>query len=251
MLKTLGIVQACCAMRNFHGKVARKLGGRSVLELVIRSLTESQQLDGVIVLACDDAAHCCVQKLVPPDIPVFIGSQSDALGRFTKAVEHFAAEAVLRVRGDNLFIDPGLIDRLVTSAESANECDYATYCSHAGRTAMLSSVGIYAEWIRAKALRKAAVKATDPADRAQVTRYIYTHPEKFQLRLLPAPAEIDRDDVRLTIEQEEDWEHVLTLYEALGSDRLDCRRIADLLDHHPALRRRMAALNRDFAHAEW
>jgi spore coat polysaccharide biosynthesis protein SpsF len=251
MLKTLGIVQACCAVRNFHGKVSRKLGGQTVLERVIRSVSESQRLDGVVVLVCDQGEHCCLQKLVPSDIPVFIGSQPDALGRFAKVVEHFGAKAVVRVRGDSLFIDPGLIDRLVTSAESANECDYATYCSHGGRPAMLSSVGIYAEWIRAKALGKAAARATAADDRRQVTRYLYTHPEKFQLRLLPAPAELDRDDVRLTIEQEEDWEHVLTLYEALGSDRLDCRRIADLLDHHPALRRRMAALNRDFAHAEW
>ena len=86
--------------------------------------------------------------------------------------------------------------------------------------------------------------ARDPLDREHVTRYLYSHPEKFNLRLMPAPAEIDREDVRLTVDIEEDWDHALAIYEALGPERLDWQRIARLLDHQPALRSRMAALNR-------
>ena len=81
-------------------------------------------------------------------------------------------------------------------------------------------------------------------DREHVTRYLYSHPEKFNLRLIPAPAEIDREDVRLTVDLDEDWDHALAIYEALGPERLDWQRIARLLDHQPALRSRMAALNR-------
>jgi spore coat polysaccharide biosynthesis protein SpsF (cytidylyltransferase family) len=50
--------------------------------------------------------------------------------------------------------------------------------------------------------------------------------------------------VRLTIDLDEDWDHALAIYEALGPERLDWQRIARLLDHQPALRSRMAALNR-------
>ena len=86
-------------------------------------------------------------------------------------------------------------------------------------------------------------------DREEVTQYICSHPEKFNLRLTPAPAQIDRDDVRLTVDIEEDWDHVQTLFEALGPDeQLDWQRVASMLDHQPALRNRMAALNRDYAH---
>ncbi|MDZ7617457.1 MAG: hypothetical protein U1E05_10655, partial [Patescibacteria group bacterium] len=84
----------------------------------------------------------------------------------------------------------------------------------------------------------------EPADRKHVTRYIYSHPERFQLRLIPAPREIDRDDVRLTLSGDEDWEHTLAIYDALGPEGLDWQRIALLLDHQPGLRHRMAALNR-------
>jgi spore coat polysaccharide biosynthesis protein SpsF len=182
--------------------------------------------------------------MVPSDVPVFFGEGADALARFTKALEQYPAEGVVCVGGDNLFIDPALIDRLVTTADEHPNCDYVSYCSHDGQPAILSPASVYAEWFRASALRKANRLARNKIDREHVTRYMYSHPQKFNLRLLPAPPEIDRDDVRLRIELEEDWDHALAIYEALGPELLDWRRIASLLDHQPALRNRMAALNR-------
>lgn len=244
MLKTLGIVQACFASQRFRCMVHRKLGGQSLLQWVVRRATDCTRVDGVIVVARDAAEHRFIRELVPLDVPVFVGGQPHALGRFAHALEEYPAEAVVRVRGDNPFIDPGLIDRLVTTAESHPRCDYVSYCSRDGRPAILSPVGVYAEWFRAEALGRAARASRSRADREHVTRYIYSHPEKFNLRLIPAPPQIDRDDVRLTVDIEEDWDHALAIFEALGPEALDWQRIAELLDHQPALRRRMAALNR-------
>jgi spore coat polysaccharide biosynthesis protein SpsF len=251
MLKTLGIVQACCHSGQYRCRAARKLGGRSVLEWVIRSVTDSIRLDGIIVLVCDEADHRFMRNLVPPDVPIFVGTKPDTLGRFSQALEQFSSEAVVRVRSDNLFIDPTLIDRLVTSAEGHRQADYVSYRMRDGRPAIDLPLGIFAEWFRSAALQKAARHAKNPEEREHVTQYIYSRPEKFNIRLIPVPAEIDREDLRLTIEMEEDWDHVLTIYEALGPEKMEWRRIADLLDHHPALRNRMAALNREKVHAQW
>ncbi len=248
MLKNLGIVQACFHLPRFRYNVARRLGGRSILEWVIRRVTDSIRLDGVIVVACDTEDSLACSHLVPSDVPICLCEGEDALARFCKALEQYPAEGVVRVRGDNLFIDPGMIDRLTTTAEAHPNCDYVSYCSRDGRPAILSPVGVYAEWFRAGALHEANRLARDKLDREDVTRYIYSHPEKFNLRLIPAPAEIDREDVRLTVDIEEDWDHVQVLFEALGPERLDWQRIASLLDHQPALRSRMAALNRAHAH---
>jgi spore coat polysaccharide biosynthesis protein SpsF len=246
MLKTLGIVQACLQPHHPPRNLARRLGGHSLLEWVVRRVSDALRLDGVIVLAGDGMEQHFISSLVPLDIPVFVGQGADALAQFARALENYQAEAVVRVHADNLFVDPLLIDRLVTAAESQPECDYASFCSRDGRPAVLLPVGVYAEWFRSTALWRAARHAKTPADRQQVTRYIYTHPQKFKLKLLPAPHEIDRDDVRLTVDSDEDWDHALAIYEALGPERLDWQRIANLLDHQPALRRRMAALNREY-----
>ena len=133
-------------------------------------------------------------------------------------------------------------------AEADPNCDYMSYCSHDGQPAILSPVNVYAEWFQAAALRKANRRARSQFEREYVTPYLYSHPERFNLRLIPAPIEIDREDVRLTIDLDEDWDHALAIYEALGSDWLDWHRIARLLDHQPALRSRMAALNQVHRH---
>jgi spore coat polysaccharide biosynthesis protein SpsF len=244
MLKTLGVVQACFHSPRFRSNAMRKLGGRFLLEWVIRRVTDSMRLDGVIVVACETEHCCAVNRMVPSDVPVFFGEGADALARFTKALEKYPAEGVVRVGGDNLFVDPALIDRLVTTAGEHPNCDYVSYCSHDGQPAILSPASVYAEWFRTSALRKADRLARGKLDREHVTRYIYAHPEKFNLRFIPAPPEMDRDDVRLRIEIEEDWDHALAIYDALGPELLDWRRIANLLDHQPALRNRMAVLNR-------
>ena len=244
MVKTRGIVDACYGSRCAGSKAARKLGGKSVLEWVVRRATDCQKLGGVIVVTRDTPENRFVSDLVPTDVPVFFGSQADGLGCLAAALEQFQAEAVVRICPDCPFLDPMLIDRLVINAEERPDCDYVTYCLRNGRPAILSPVGVYDEWFRTSALRRAAHKARSPSDRENVTRYVHAHPEKFEIRLIRAPAQIDRDDVRLTVDIEEDWENTLAIFDALGPDGLEWQRIADLLDHQPALRQRMAVLNR-------
>ncbi len=140
------------------------------------------------------------------------------------------------------FLDSTLVDQLVATAWPIRRCDYASIRCATGGPRSLAR-GVYVEWVRAQTLREAAARAKGRIDRHDVTRYVYLHPQKFRVRLIPAPERIDREDVRLTVDIEEDWEHTLTIFEALGPD-LDWRRIADLLDHQPALRKRMADLNR-------
>ena len=53
MLRNLGIVQLYFQAPRFRANAMRKLGGRSLLEWVVRRVTDSMRLDGVIVLACE------------------------------------------------------------------------------------------------------------------------------------------------------------------------------------------------------
>jgi spore coat polysaccharide biosynthesis protein SpsF len=226
------------------GKFARRLGGKPLLEWVVRRLTDCQRLDRVIVLVGRGPEEQFVSELVPADVPIFAGDAQDLLARYEAALEEYPAEAVVRIGANSPFVDPVLVDRLVNTADEHPECDYIGYRRADGRPTLHSAVGIFAEWCRAEALRRAAREATSLADRQQPTRYLFSHPEKFAVRLIPAPPGLDRDDVRLAVESEEDWEHAQTIYEALGPDALDWQRIAGLLEQQPALRRRMAVLNR-------
>ncbi|MEZ6069149.1 MAG: NTP transferase domain-containing protein [Pirellulales bacterium] len=248
-MKTIGIVQARLGSTRLRGKLARKLGGRSLLEWVVRRVTDCERLDRVVVAAGDEADGTLLRELVPHDVDVVTGSEHDVLGRFVDVLDRYPADAVVRVCADNPFIDPALIDRMIVSAADSPGCDYISYATSAGRPVILSAVGVYAEWCRADALRRADAESTDARDREHVTRYLYSHPDVFHLRLLPTPSELDRDDVRLTVDFEEDWHHAHEIVEALGDEALDWQQIASLLDAQPEMRQRMAVLNRQYTKA--
>lgn len=249
MLKTLGIVDACYGSSPARARASRRIGGKSVLEWVVRRATDSQQLDGVLVVTSGAAENGVVARLVPSDVPVFVGPKSDPLSCLRAALDEYRCESVVRIGSHFPFVDPMLLDRLVIDAEGHPDCDYLSYCCRNGQPAILAPVGLYAEWFRSKALQRVAKMTTAEPDRQSVTGYFYAHPEQFNLRLIPVPDAIDREDVRLTVDIEEDWENTLTIFEALGPEELDWQRIAELLDHQPALRKRMAALNRVHASA--
>jgi spore coat polysaccharide biosynthesis protein SpsF len=182
-------------------------------------------------------------RLVPPDASIHFAPQRDRLGRLKAALDAFPADALVRVGIDHPFIDPTLIDRLVSSAESSHGCDYASFCLRDGRPVTRARLGLCAEWCRGSALVQANQNATHPQDRNDPMRYMLSHPERFTLRLLPVPAALDRDDLRLEIRQAEDWDHAQVIFEALPNDPLDWQAVAELVDRHPSLRERMAALN--------
>lgn len=167
MLRNLGVVQVYSRLPRFRANAMRRIGGRSLLEWVVRRVTDAMRLDGVIVADCEPDEAGRVHRLVPSDVPVFDGEGRDALDRFTKSLEEYPAEGVVRVRGDNFFVDPALIDRLVTTAESHPNCDYVGYCSRDGRPAILSPASVYAEWFRTSALRRANRLARDELDCAR------------------------------------------------------------------------------------
>ena len=244
MSHTLGVVEVptFSYASIAHSLTTRKFGNKPLFEWVARRVTEAMCVDQVLVVA-DPSLRNVIAPLLPPDVNAFFGEQRDPLARLAAAIRKADATSVVRVRADRPFVDPTLIDRLICDAHAHPRCDYIGYVSRDGGPLIQSQVGIFAEWCRAESIFQADRNAIDSLDRQQSTRYVSLHPEQFQLRFLPAPAEIDRDDIRLAIDHEEDWEHAHVIFDALGPERLDWRCIAELLAGQPELRQKMASLN--------
>lgn len=251
MSTTLGIVEVPCvepsspeSTHNSGSIASRRFGNKSLLEWVVRRVTDALLLDQLVIVTDEEQGEL-IERLAPPDVSVFAGPQPDPLGRLAAAVRQHSVTQLVRIPLSCPFVDPELIDRLVTTATSNPGFDYIGYFSMDGRPAALSKVGFFAEWCTAEALFRADKLATSAADRDNSLRYIYSRPDCFQLRFIPIPEKLDRRDVRLTIEAEEDWDHAYMIFEALGPERLDWRRIVSLLDQQPAMRERMALLNEE------
>ncbi len=243
MLETLGIIQVQKGLSPASSHLTRMLGGKSVLEWVIRRVTDCQRLDAVAVVLADNASERRWAGLVPPDVSVLYSARADALGDCVEALQHCPARAVVRICAYNPFLDPVLVDRLVNTADNHVGCDYIGYGSRDGRAAAISPIGLFAEWCRVDALRRADVEAIAAADRDQVTRFIYSRPEEFGVRLIPLPSELDGEEVRLRLDCAENWELAQTIFDTVGPDEWDWRRLAGLVAH-PSQRKPKAAFNR-------
>ena len=248
MLKTLGVVEVHAAAG--HPPVTRRLGNCSLVEWVVRRVSESQLLDGVLVILDDEPAQRDAARLLPPHVKQATRRGSDPLASLATAAREAQADAIVHVDVNQPFIDPEFIDRLVTtagqvtSAGQAQGIDYISYCRRDGRPAMLSQIGVLGQWCRVESIERAHREATDASDRQDPLAFVRRHPELFPMRLIPVPAALDREDMRLVIDGEEDWERTELILDALGADRLDWQRITGLLEQQPKIRERMALLNR-------
>ena len=247
MGNTLAIVDLSSSPRSSE-KLARRLGGKPLVEWVVRQVTDCQLVDRVVVVASKTKTGQAVAKLVPADVAVVRSNRGSVAGRCLDALGETGCDSVVRVACESPFLDPLWIDRLVVAAETGP--DYVTYGCSEGRPSLLKSVGFFAEWCSVAVLEQVDRQASLPDERAEIARFLFARREKYALCLLPVPAELNRDDVRVKVDLEEDWEHAQVLFEAIGQEELSWPRIAELLDHQPGLRKRMAVLNRQEARAE-
>lgn len=249
-LNTLGIIVARWSDSATRQKLSRRLAGHTLLEWVVRRATDAARLDTIIVMTDTAPAGELrefvprdVPRDVPLDVPLEAADSRDWLGRFSDAAAAYRADGVVSLDACNPFLDPALVDRLVTEAELALDCDCLRYRSPGGGTRPAPVAAPIAEWFRATALARAAGVASRSRDRQHPGRYLSQHAEWCLTRLLPLPDGLDQHDVRLTLDVEEDWEHAEQIFDALGHDTLEWQRLVGLLQQQPRLRARMARLN--------
>jgi len=223
----------------------RRLGGQSLLEWLIHRVRQAVGV-GELAIITDATQFDIARARLVNSVPLYSYGEddSDSLSRLAEVARRASASSVLRVVAGHPFIDPLLIERLIQAAHRRSVCDYASYFTGSGRRSLLARLGMIAEGVNATALERADRMAVELEDRRDATRFIHSHPELFQVRLLPLAPPFDRRDVRLSLEHHEDWEHAEVIFEALGANGLAWPSIANLVGNNPALRARMERLNR-------
>ncbi len=150
MLNNLGVVQIRLGCLNKGWASWRGFGGKSLLQWVVRRATESQLLDGVIVVAERGQQSDDISSMVPSDVPIFLSDRTDSLGQFADALFHYSAQNVVRICLEQPFIDPVLIDRLINLAAVQSQFDYIGFCNSSGLPAVETNLGSFAELCKAR-----------------------------------------------------------------------------------------------------
>jgi spore coat polysaccharide biosynthesis protein SpsF len=191
------VIQARTGSTRLHGKVLKDLGGRPVLEWVVRAAQKANQIDTVIVatssLAGDDPVADLARSL---GVPVVRGSEDDVLSRFVAALAAHPADAIVRLTADCPLLDPALIDAVAGAWVASPTHDYVS-------TVLVRCLprGMDVELVTARALRAVDLTAIGH-DRIHVTSAVYADPMAY--RLLGVCVTPPANDLRVTLDTLQD-----------------------------------------------
>ena len=224
------IIQARTGSTRLHNKILLPFyGEQRIIDILIANIKQACP-DKCIILATTNRPQDDVLAEVAHQAGIlsFRGDEDNVLDRF------------IRVCSDNPFLRPETFN---TFFAEHNFCpaDYIAYGFADGRPTIKSHLGLYSELTTIDALRRAAVSTQEKLYIEHVTIYLYTHPEKFKVRLLPLPAELEgRFDLRVTLDTMEDFTLLQELYATFyeKTDR-SVHALLQLVASHPEYRAKM------------
>ena len=215
----LGIViQARIWARRLPGKVLIDLGGETVLEHIIRRCKQVPEIDALIVATPDLALLPIIRSY---GAMPFLGDEENVLRRYIQACEAFKLDACVRLTADCPFVDPGVVNKLITHWKTGRY-DYVTNISPRSYP-----LGLDCEIVSLKALREIAKRTPEKKYFEHVTLFIREHPQDFRTGNMPADADYTAYEWRL--DEPEDIIYLKTVYKCATSSLYPFEKVIQLL----------------------
>lgn len=208
------MLQARMGSQRLPGKVLKPLGGMPMVAQILTRVRSSKLCNDFFLLTTRSRGDDPLAQIgVELNANVVRGSEEDVLSRFITALDDTDADIIVRLTGDNPFVDGALIDYLLAAYLSAKyRADYANNIEESG-----FPYGLSAEIIRRDVLLEAHEKGLTADDREHVTYYVRKRPDKYRLQTIHAPGSFPVSS--LTIDTIEQYETVSDLF--LRMQRID------------------------------
>lgn len=228
---------AALACRNqgsrLYGKPLQNLDigrGVRILDHIVACLRTLPCLDG-IVLGISEGIENAMYPGIARDLalPHIVGDERDVLSRLIQCGEAVDATDIFRVTSESPFLYFEPVEAL-----------WEQHCAGAhDATFFWDSIdGTGFEIYTMDALRKSHAQGDDRHRSELCSLYVREHPEEFSVLRVPAPAELVRKDLRLTVDYPEDLVVCRAVYTALQAQapRISVPAIVSFLDSQPALK---------------
>lgn len=206
----LVILQARMGSSRLPGKVLAPLGDRSILAHCIERLQAARVGEVLVATTTRPEDEAVVAEARAAGVDVTRGPVDDVLARFVGALDGWTGPYVIRATADNPFVDfdgPARLLRLLDAG--------ADYAIEEGLP-----VGAAVEAMRVEVLREAGALAITPSDREHVTPFIRQAVDRFAVCIAPAPLELRRPSLRLTVDTRADLHFVRSLVDQGGDASL-------------------------------
>jgi spore coat polysaccharide biosynthesis protein SpsF len=198
-------------------KVLKTACDRPLLELMIERVHRIEYIDEVVIAttinATDDPIVDLAEQL---NVECFRGSENDVLGRVLGAARSVRADVIVELTGDCPLIDPDVATQVI-EFYLLHDFDYVSndHLSVPGTFDYDSyPEGMDTEVFSVNALTVVDGESQNPDDREHVSRYLFTQP-KFTNAVIPAPPNLRRPNLRLTLDVESDYFRIRRVFEEL------------------------------------
>lgn len=193
------IIQSRMGSTRLPGKSLREIDKKPLLYYSVKRASLSKYIDKLVVATTNKTKDDSIEEwCLANGIECFRGSEEDVLDRYYKAALKYEFEIIVRVTADDPFIDPKIIDLLITAILSYNK-DYVTMRNKTNTW----PYGLDVEVFTFETLQKTWKKASKKPHREHVTMYIKENTDDF--KTLEIPLDEDLSDIRLTVDYEEDF----------------------------------------------
>lgn len=203
------------------GKVMLPLGCGHVLEHDIRRVSSADNVDEVIVATSEEKQDDIVARYAEHSgASVYRGSEEDVLGRMYEAALEHDADVVVRVTADCPLVSVKYIDEAIKKLLS-NGLDYVS-----GLIERTFPRGTESEVFTFESFREVEEASDEPRQREHVTPYFYENPDEFNLynvtsdEVFDAEYLQDRTDLRLTLDESDDYELLRRVYQEVEYDEI-------------------------------
>ena len=113
-MKIVALVQARMGSTRLPGKVLKSIVGKPMIELLLTRLSQSNELDEIVVATSDKDQNDQLQSVVESlGYQCTRGSEKDVLGRFYESAKSVNADVIVRITGDCPLVDPVLVDECI------------------------------------------------------------------------------------------------------------------------------------------
>ena len=225
-------IEARMGSSRLPGKTLKSLHGMPMLGRMIERLKQVRSADVIVLATTNESQDQPVVDLAKEmGIRTYQGSSEDVLDRVLQAARKYGIDLMVETCGDCPVIDPGILDWQIKTFQD-NDVDYVG--CHLVKT---FPHGLDAKLFTTRTLQEVADTTQEPADRENVSLYIYEHPEKYKLLNIEAQGRYRRPDLRLVVDHPEDFVLIEAIYKELydKNPNFNYGDILDLFERRPEL----------------
>ena len=235
------IIQARMGSTRLPRKILREFyNGMTLLETVINNLKRVEGAKIIVATSVNPNNDELVDFLLKRNILVFRGSEDDVLNRFIGAAEVNGVDGIIRICSDNPFLDWHGVADLIEKAKTSM-ADYIGYCIN-NTPSIRTHFGFWGEYVTLAALKRVNATTLEKMAHEHVTIHIYTHPDEYKCEWIECPDYLQgRNDIRLTVDNEEDFINAQKVYTDLcvANPDFGLEDVVKYIDSHKELQESM------------